>query len=68
MTHPWPAPLTSKEEAEMRDDLDPYDAYQYGGWANLVGRLFATLDAARVACGQPSSNADKVRLGKQVNR
>ena len=42
-------PLSTKEEAEARHDLDPADAYQYGGWAHLVGRIFATLDAERRA-------------------
>ena len=44
---PEPRPLSAEEEIEMRADLDPADAYQYGGWAHLVGRLFATLDKAR---------------------
>lgn len=44
-----PKPLTPEEEAEVRRDLDPDDAYQYGGWAHLVSRILATLDAERAA-------------------
>ncbi len=42
-----PKPMSAEEEAEVRRDLDPFDAYQYGGSVDRCKRLLATLDALR---------------------